>query len=115
MDKGKGLYPGCLAQVVNCIQTPENNGAVVRVVRYVRPGDITPMGEAAQYGWGVHTEGRVLVGYRYYRSTGKVAMRFETNERPFAAKCLLPLGGPELVVDTDTAKPKEVPTKEDVF
>jgi hypothetical protein len=44
--KGKPIEPGCLAMIVGSVQSPKNNGKVVRVIRECEPYLRPPEAEA---------------------------------------------------------------------
>jgi len=113
--KGKGLYPGCLAMIVGA-EPPENNRLVVTCVALVGAGAVlSPVVRAASSGWHIHNEEGRIKAFIFRSVGGEKYMELYVKDAAIEAKYLLPLGGPDLAVDTDTAKPKEVPTKEDVF
>jgi len=117
MQKGKGLYPGCLAMIVGLPEGAPDNGNTVICVRQINQLDWIP-GEpyrAATSGWLVHSEGRPLTIEIRDGLGGKLTSNKKAQETVVPSKHLLPLGGPDLAIDTDTAKPKEAPTQEDVY
>lgn len=113
MEKGKGLYPGCLAMTVGLSECP-HNGWTVTCVQKIEALAWVP-GEpyrAAISGWLVHSEELITSELRD-PVTCRPMGELRSHTAVFPARNLLPLGGPGIV--TDETKEKEVPKKEDVY
>jgi hypothetical protein len=110
--KGKPIEPGCLAMVVPGGAFSDNDGLVVRVLHWVERGHQDPSARliVSASCWMVQTMSRPMKIVSVEGNTLWVQRRGYTPRRLIRID-----GDPDLAVDTDTAKPKEAPTKEDVF
>lgn len=113
MEKGKGLYPGCLAMIVGLSECP-HNGWTVTCVQKIEALEWVP-GEpyrAAISGWLVHSEEPITSQLRD-PVTGHSRMELRSHTAVLSARNLLPLGGPDLVFWEN--EKKGAPKKEDVY